>query len=99
MEPEMTIDYLGDDLFEINGNILNLDQIATNIVAGQDGDTVDRLVREHSGKTCEYHGDGIWDFDGKKKDEDEMSELMSEILHDLDEPLLVETVENYFTPA
>lgn len=98
MSDELTVKYLGDSLCEIDGKTVNLDEIATNIVGGQDGDTIDHLIREHSDKTCEYHGEGVWDVDGEKMDEDEVIGLMAEILYGLDEPLLTEMVESYFTP-
>lgn len=98
MTPEMTIEYLGDDLYKINGKSVSTDDIATNIVQGQDGDTIDRLIRENSEKSCDYMGDDVWQVDGENLDSDEVIGIMTEILNDCVEFIVEDIIDLYYTP-
>lgn len=95
----MKIDYLGDGLYEINGKTLSTDEIATNIVQSQDGDTIDRLVRENSEKSCDYMGEDVWQVDGENLDSDEVIAIMTEILDDCVEFIVEDLIDQYYTPA
>ena len=94
------IDYLGDSIYDIDGKTYGFDGISTNIVQNQDGDTVDRLVRENSDHTCEYHGDDVWNVDSDKDyGSAEMAYLFEKILYSLDKVTATDIVKNYFTPV
>lgn len=98
MSTPTSVVYQGDSLFEINGKTVDLDEVARNIVGSQDGDTIDRLIRENSDHSCEYHGADMWvvDFD-KEMDDQEVAVVLAEALDSLDGHLLTEVVENYYT--
>lgn len=99
MGPEMTIEYLGDGLYDVNGKTLDTTEIATNIVQGQDGDTIDRLVRENSEKSCDYKGEDVWQVDGEDLDSDEVIGIMTEILDDCVEFIVEDIIDQYYTPT
>lgn len=98
MSDTMSIKYLGDSLIDINGETVDIDDVARNIVHSQDGDTIDNLIRENSDHTCDYHGEDVWMFDQWDKcDDEEIASYLSAVLSDLNEHSLMEIVENYYT--
>ena len=96
---EIMVEYNGDGLYDINGITCDTFDIAKNIAEGQDGNTVSEIVRDYSHHSCEYHGADLWKMlDGEEKDEEEMATLMSEIFDDLQEHVMAQIIEDYYTP-
>lgn len=75
----------------------DIQEIAENIVQRQDGDAVAEIVRNNTDHACEYLGESVWELDEDTYDDEAMVTLFAEMLADVDEHLLGELVDHYYT--
>ena len=90
-------EYLGDGLYKINKKTLDTDDISNNIVQHHDGDTVSSIIREYSGRACEYQGECLWLVDSEQKYNDQaVTGFLSSVLDNTQPSVLMEIIDNYF---
>ena len=88
---------LGDSLFDVNGETLSIEEIASTLVYLQDGNLVEDIVNDHSDRSCRFDNTARrWSVDGEDHDQTTMSEPLADLMHELDDHQLKSVIEDNY---